>query len=153
MRLVIALYAMGLLIFPAWGLVSPEAYRAELVEDFHQAEAAALPQLQLAAGLHWLKNAYLAFTVLMLARYLGPTGQPGNLQRAGLLFTVFPVILLVFQVLSQIALSPDADDLDLRIRLSSEWLLYAIVGLSLLGIARTLPAKAPTSAPAEEPTP
>lgn len=137
MRLVIALYALGLLVYPIWGLVSPETYRAEL-DDFEQAVAATTDQLQMAAGLHWLKNAYLAFIFLLLARYVGRPEQPADVRRAGGLLMALPVVLLIFQVLVQIAMSPDPDDLDLKIHLHSEWLLYCILGLSLIGVARTL---------------
>lgn len=137
MRLAIALYALGLLAFPVWGLLSPESYRAEL-DDFEQALAATTDQLQMAAGLHWLKNAYLAFIFLLLARYVGRPERPADVKRAGALLIALPIVLLIYQVLVQVAMSPDVDDLDLKLHLRSEWLLYATLGLSLIGIARTL---------------
>ena len=135
MRLAIALYAFGLLAYPVWGLVSPETYAAEL-EEFSQAATAAASQIQMAAGIHWLKNAYLAFACLLLARYLGSRERRGDLTRAGALLMAWPVILLIYQVLAQVAMSSDPQDLDLQIHIRGEWLLYSVLGLALIGISR-----------------
>ena len=137
MRIAIALYAFGLLLYPVWMLISPEFYRAEL-DEFPQAAGATVPQLQMVAGLHFLKNAYLAFIFLLLARYLGRPERPGDVQRAGVLLMALPLVLLVFGVLAQIAMSPDPEELALTVRVRSEFLLYGILGLSLIGIARLL---------------
>ena len=147
MRLVITLYALGLLVYPAWGLVSPETYQAELAEDYSQAASATPAQLQIAAALHWLKNAYLAFIFLLLARYLGRPEQAGDVKRAGALMLAFPVVLLVHQVLTQIGMSPDPEDLELQIRLRGEWLLYAVLGVALIGLARHLGSTAADANP------
>ena len=103
MRAVIALYACGLLLYPVWGLLSPDDYRASL-DEFPQAIAATGEQLQL--------------------------------------------VLLLFQVLAQVAMSPDPEDLQLKIRIRSELLLYSMLGLSLIGIARILKAKGTQDTPA-----
>ena len=138
MRLILALYAFGLLAYPVWSLVSPESYRATL-DDYAQAATATASQLQLVAVLHWLKNAYLAFAFLLIARYIGRPEQPKDIGRAGVLLMALPIVLILFQVLAQIAMSPDSEELNLAIRLRSDLLLYAALGLSLIGISRTLP--------------
>jgi hypothetical protein len=137
-RFAIALYAFGLLLYPVWLLLSPETYRGELLEEYSQAATATAAQLQTAAGLHWLKNAYLAFCFLLLTRYLGRTERVADVRRAGWLLVAFPVAQLIFQVLSQVAISTDPNELELKLRLNSDLLLYGMLGLSLVGIARTL---------------
>lgn len=139
MRLFLALYALGLLAYPVWSMVSPESYRATL-DEYPQAATATVAQLQLVAVLHWLKNAYLAFALLLIARYLGRPERAKDLRRAGALLIALPIVLLLFQILAQIAMSPDPEDLNLSIRVRSELLLFAALGLSILGIGRTLPA-------------
>lgn len=142
-RFAIALYAIGLLLYPVWLLLTPESYRGELLEDYAQAATATAEQLQAAGGLHWLKNAYLAFCFLLLARYLGSSGRPADVQRAGWLLVAFPAVLLIFQVLTQLAISTDPEELELKLTLHSDLLLYGVLGLALVGIART-PNKAST---------
>ena len=143
-RALIALYAFGLLAYPVWALLSPESYRAGL-EDFPQAAAATVAQLQMAAAIHWLKNAYLAFAFLLLARYVGRPTQPSDLRRAAILLMLFPLIAFLHIALSQVAMSPDREDLQLSIHISTDLLIYVAFGLSLLGIART------TLPPGDEP--
>jgi hypothetical protein len=137
-RFAIALYAFGLLLYPVWALLSPDTYREELLEDYSQAATASAAKLQTAAGLHWLKNAYLAFCFLLLARYLGAPERPAELRRAGWLLAAFPLVLVVCQLLTQIGISSNPDELDLKVRLHSDLLLYGMLGLSLVGIAGTL---------------
>lgn len=138
-RAVVALYALGLMAFPIWGLISPESYRTELVEDFFQAETAAVADLQIAAGVHWLKNTYLAFAFLLLARYVGKPEAIGDVGRAGYLLLAFPLVLVAYQAMTQLALSVDKENLELSLSIRASMLLYAIVGLSLVGIAKTIP--------------
>ena len=121
-----------------WSIVSPESYRATL-DAYPQAAAATEAQLQLVAVLHWLKNAYLAYAFLLIARYIGRPEQPKDIRRAGVLLMALPVVLLLFQLLAQIAMSPDPTDLNLSIRVRSELLLFAALGFSILSISRTLP--------------
>ena len=144
-RLALAVYALGLLAYPLWCLVSLDDYRVNL-EDFHGAAEATAAQLQMAAGIHWLKNAYLAYAVLLLARYVGAPLRRGDVSRAGGLLMGFPVVELVYQVLAQVALAQDPEELELHIQLSPELLLFVMLGLGLIGIARTL-ASPTTEAP------
>lgn len=137
MRLLIALYAFGLLLLPLWWLASPESYLAQL-DELPQAAAASLPQLQTAAGIHWLKNAYLAFALLLVARYLGRRQQVGDLVRAGWLLVAYPLVYVIYTVMSQVALSPDPEELDLMIRLSGDLFTFCALGLCLVGISRAL---------------
>lgn len=137
-RTVVALYAFGLLLLPLWWLASPESYRAQL-DDFPQAAAAALAQLQMAAGIHWLKNAYLAFAFLLVARYLGRPQTVGDLSRAGWLLVGYPLVYFIYLAMSQVAMSPDPEDLDLQIRLSSHLFAFAALGLCLVGVGHSIP--------------
>ena len=146
-RLALAIYALGLLAYPLWCLVSPEEYRVNL-EDFHGAAEATAAQLQMAAGIHWLRNAYLAYAILLLARYVGAPVKRGDVSRAGGLLMGLPLVELAYQVLAQVALSQDSEELELHIQLSPDLLLYAMLGLCLVGIARTLHPP-PTEAPAQ----
>ena len=99
MRLVVVLYALSLVAYPVWGLVSPEAYR-EALSALPQAAGAGLEKLQMAAALHFMKNAYLAFLMLLLARFLGSPDRPRDVRTAGILLVAFPVVTLVYVVLA-----------------------------------------------------
>lgn len=137
-RTVVALYAIGLMAFPIWGLISPESFRAELVEDFFQAETAAAKDVQIAAAVHWLKNTYLAFAFLLLARFVGKPENVGDVSRAGYLLLAFPLVLVAYDGMSQLALSVDKDDLEISLTIRGSMLLYSVVGLTLVGIAKTI---------------
>jgi hypothetical protein len=136
-RTAIAIYAFGLLAYPLWCLVALDDYRVEL-EDLYGAAEATVAQLQMAAGIHWLKNAYLAYAFLLLARYVGRPEKPNDVWRAGALLMGFPVVELAYQFLAQVAMARDPEDLDVNIQLSTDFLVYFMLGLCLIGIARTL---------------
>ncbi len=143
-RAIVAIYAFGLLAFPVWGLLAPDDYRA-VIDEFPQAETAQLQQLQLAATIHWLKNAYLAFVFLLLARYVGNPVKSTDVSRAGWLLTASPLVLLLYDGLAQLVLSQDLEELEISVLLRSDMLLYCALGLVLVGIARTLPAATTTT--------
>ena len=44
----------------------------------------------MAAALHFMKNAYLAFAFLLLARYVGKPEHPADVRKAGALLLGFP---------------------------------------------------------------
>lgn len=136
-RTAIAIFAVGLLAYPLWCLVSPESYRLELEELYGAAEATTA-QLQMVAGIHWLKNACLAYAFLLLARYIGQPDKPADLRRAGALLTGFPLVEVLYQFFAQLAMSSGAQDLSVNIQLTSDFLLYCVLGLALIGIARTI---------------
>jgi hypothetical protein len=149
-RLAVALFAFGLLAYPVWGLVSPEEYRSQL-EDFHGTAEATASQLQMAAGIHWLRNAYLAFAFLLLARFIGRPGQTGDVRRAGALLVGFPIVELLYQALAQVAMSPDTEDLNMHIQISTHLAMYCVLGLCLVGIARVVEAPADKDAATRRP--
>ncbi|MDJ0877989.1 MAG: hypothetical protein QNI86_05220 [Halieaceae bacterium] len=136
-RAVLAVFAGALLAYPVICLLDLEAYRGDL-EDLYGSAGATEVQLQTVAAIHWLKNAYLAFAFLLLARYVGVPARPGDLSRAGALIMAFPIIHILWQVLAQVAMASDPEELDLNIQLNSHYLFYCMLGLSLVGIARTV---------------
>ncbi len=134
-RALLAVFALGLLAYPVVSLMDIEDYRATL-DDMQESLAATAAQLQTVAALHWLKNAYLAFAFLLLARYVGAPERPADLSKAGGLLMAFPVIDVLWQTLAQLAMSVDPEDLDINIQLRSDYLLYCMLGLGLIGITR-----------------
>ncbi len=136
-RALLILYALGLIAYPAFEIASPEGYR-ESLERFPQAATAAAEQLQTAAGIHWLKNVYLAFTFLLLARYIGKPESTRDLFRAALLWLGFPLVLFVHDALAQVALSVDLEDLEISVKISREMGLYFAFGVALLGLSRVV---------------
>ena len=136
-RACLIVYAMGLLAYPVIRIADPESYR-DMLEVFQQAKNASSEQLQTVAGLHWLKNAYLAYVFLLLARFIGDSNRHSDLTRAGALLALFPVLLLIYNALAQIVLSQDLEDLELTVKLESVLGFYLAAGLALLGIARAL---------------
>lgn len=138
-RVVLAVFALGLLAYPVVCLLNLEDYRVDL-EDLYGSASATVGQLQTVAAIHWLRNAYLAFTFLLLARYVGAADRPRDLTRSGALLMAYPVIHVVWQLLAQVAMAPDPEELDLNIQLTSDYLLYCMLGLGLIGIARTVPS-------------
>ena len=140
-RAILAVFALGLLAYPVVNLLNLEDYRLDLEDLYGSAEASAA-QLQTVAAIHWLKNAYLAFAFLLLARYVGAADRPRDLVKAGALLIAFPLVHVIWQVLAQVAMAPNPEELALNIQLTADYLLYCMLGLSLIGIARTLPARA-----------
>ncbi len=134
-RTALAIYALGLLAYPVVSLMDVEDYRATL-DHVEESLAATAVQLQTVAALQWLKNAYLAFAVLLLARYIGAPEKPADLSKAGGLLMAYPIIDVLWQVLAQVAMSIDPEDLNINIQLRSDYLLYGMLGLGLIGIAR-----------------
>jgi hypothetical protein len=154
-RVVLAVFALGLLAYPVVCLLDLEDYRVKL-EDMHGSASATIGQLQTVAAIHWLKNAYLAFAFLLLARYVGAAERPRDLSRSGALLMAYPIIHVIWQGLAQVAMAPDPEELELNIQLTSDHLLYCMLGLSLIGIARTLStddAGSDTQQRADEPAP
>ncbi len=137
-RIILPLSALGLLAYPVVCLLDLASYRVEL-EDLRGSAQATVGQLQTVAAIHWLKNAYLAFAFLLLARYVGAADRPRDLFRSGALLMAFPVIDVIWQVLAQVAMAPDPEELDIKIQLTAHYLLYCMLGLGLIGIARTPP--------------
>jgi len=136
-RALLVLYALGLLAYPFFRVADPESYR-EVLDYLPQAATADVAQLQTAAGLHWLKNAYLAFIFLLLARFVGEPARRRDLRLAGTLLTAFPLLLLLYEAAAQLVLSPDPDDLDIKLQLRGVLGVYFAMGLGLLGVAGTL---------------
>ena len=136
-RIVLAVFALGLLAYPVVCLLDLETYRVDLEDLYGSAEATAT-QLQTVAAIHWLRNAYLAFAFLLLARFIGAPVKPGDLSRAGALLMAYPIVHVIWQVLAQVAMAVDPEELDLNIQLTAHYLLYCMLGLSLVGIARTV---------------
>ncbi len=134
-RVVLAIYALGLLAHPILSLLDIEGYRTSL-NDMEESLAATAAQLQTAAAIQWLRNAYLAFVFLLLARYVGAPTKPADLSKAGGLLMAYPLIDVLWQTLAQVAMSLDPEDVDIGIQLRPDYLLYCMLGLGLIGIAR-----------------
>ncbi len=134
-RIILAVFAIGLLAYPVVCLLDIESYRQDL-EDLYGSAEANVAQLQTVVALHWLRNAYLAFAFLLMARFIGAPAKPGDLTRAGTLLMAYPIIHVIWQLLAQVAMSPDPEELDINIQLSSDYLLFCMLGLSVIGITR-----------------
>ncbi|SHG97105.1 hypothetical protein [Ferrimonas marina] len=132
---VLILTAVLLLLYPLWGLLSPQSYAPELMAHYSYGEGATMEQVQRSAALLWLSNGVLALGLIVLSLFLLRPGKLTWLKLAGYCLVLYPFVRAAVVVLSGLNLTSHIEDAEVALQISSEHLFYLVVGIALLGLA------------------
>ncbi|MCK8047033.1 hypothetical protein MSG37_19270 [Shewanella sp. 1CM18E] len=124
-------------IYPTWGLLSPETYLHELLEQFPSVNKTSVTQIKLAALIQIIANLILASVFINLARYMQTPTKPKLLKFAALTLMIYPFLTIIFNLLIGMVLSQHLQQPQLHIELSASSLFYLVMGAALLGINKT----------------
>ncbi|MBY5992942.1 hypothetical protein [Ferrimonas balearica] len=138
--ILLVLSAALLLIYPLWGLLSPESYAEELMAHYVYAEGFELGKVQLSAALLWLSNGVLALSLVALAVFLYRPHNSALLQRSGLALALYPFVRAFVEVRIALNLTAHVDDAAVTLSISAEKLFYLVMGIGLMAIAKVVSA-------------
>lgn len=124
----------ALIIYPLWGLLSPESYLHELLEEFPSVNKTSVNQIKLAALIQLVENVILASVFINLARYIQTPTKAALLKFAACTLMIYPLFAMISHFFIGMALSQHLKQPLLHIELSANSLFYMVMGAALLGI-------------------
>lgn len=128
--------AIGLVVYPLWGILSPDSYaQTELKHHYALDENTSLQQVISAAFWLYLSNLPLALGLVAFSRYLL---RPSKFKWAlfgGLAILLFPVFRVASHILMDLQLTSHLSSAAVAISFSAEELLTMLLGALLLVVA------------------
>lgn len=144
LRIIIAVSALAVALYPLWGIIWPESYRTELLEDFAGIEQAPISAIKQASAWLWLANAVFAASLAFILRYLAKDNSETNLKWASTCLIIHPFLTLASDLGVYFSLAKYSTNTSMAIELSSTTLMPLLFGCCLLAIHQKLKSHLPT---------
>ena len=127
--------AIGLLLYPLWGLLYPDAYSAELVAHYSHAPGFSDSQVRKTACVVFVSNAVLALAFILLVAYLSNIARAGLAVVTGILLIFYPFVRTAGEAWGGIILSSHVSEAAVSASFSTEKLIYVAFGMAIMGIS------------------
>lgn len=128
-----------LLVYPLWGLLSPESYfTEELSQHYIYAEGVSLSQIRHSAAMLWLSNGIIALALIQLASFVSNPQMLLPARIAGIALIVYPVARTVVETWVSLILTSHASGIEVPLQFSSEKLFFVVFGVAVLGVAAAI---------------
>ena len=145
LSLIVLMLAAGLLLlYPLWGVLSPEGFRAEVQEQFPYASAASAQQIATSAAMLWASNGVLALAFVALAGFIMRPEHYHRLTLSGGLLLAYPLVLTAVEIFTGIHLATGQEDVQVNIELSTDKALFLVFGVAILGVSKTITSPSAT---------
>ncbi|WP_286265975.1 hypothetical protein [Thalassotalea atypica] len=136
-RVSIFIAALLILIYPIWGLVSPERYLLELLEVYPSAKDASMVQVKKAALMLWISNTVLSLSLLFLVMFIKQPEDYKFAKLSAIALFCYPIIQTVIEVFTSAVLYSHLDSGQAVVEFSAIKAFYLLMGLALVGIYKS----------------
>ena len=127
LRIIIAVSALAVALYPLWGIIWPESYRTELLEDSAGIEQAPISAVKQASAWLWLANAVFAASLAFILRYLAKDNSETNLKWASTCLIIQPFLTLASDIGVHLSLAQYSTNTSMAIELSSKRALIPLL--------------------------
>lgn len=124
----------ALIIYPLWGLLNPDSYLHELLEEFPSVHKTSVNQIKLAALIQLVENVILASVFINLTRYIQTPTKSALLNFSACTLMIYPLLAMISNFFMGMALTQHLKQPLLHLELSAHALFYLVMGVALLGI-------------------